>query len=69
MKSLPYIIRDIVQAVLALSFTGAVIYLSITGDMPLEILAGLAGTSVGFFLAERKNGEERLHIEKMAKGG
>ena len=61
-----HLLRDIVQSILALSLTGAVIYMSCQGAMPTEILAGLAGTAVGFYLAERKNGEERLHAERMA---
>ena len=58
--------RQLVQAILALSLTGTVIYLSCTGTMSTEIVAGLAGTAVGFYLAERKNGADREHEERMA---
>lgn len=68
-SDLLYHMRDLVQSILALSLTGAVIYMSCIGAMPTEILAGLAGTAVGFYLAERKNGEERLHAERMAERG
>lgn len=62
-------LRHSVQAVLALSLTGAVIYLTIQGHMETDILAGLAGTAVGFYLAERKNGNEREHeLEMINKG-
>ncbi len=65
MEQAKKMLREIVQALLALILVGAVVYMSVRGTMPSEILAGLAGMSVGFFVAERKNGEERLHQERM----
>lgn len=57
--------RHLIQAVLALSLTGAVIYMTVVGRMETDILAGLAGTAVGFYLAERKNGADREHEERL----
>jgi len=59
------VIKEVVQAVLALAFGGAIIMATFKGIMPPEILASLAGGSVAYFMAERKNGEERKHQEFM----
>jgi len=64
MQSFPKL-RDGVQAVLALGLTLAVIYLTIVGKMDTDIIAALAGTAIAFYLAERKNGAEREHAERI----
>jgi len=62
------LMRDGVQAAMGLSLIGASIYLACRGDLPMEFFCTLVGYAIGFFMAERKNGKEIEHIEKMSKG-
>ena len=44
----------VISGVLGLALCGAVIYLSVTSQPVPEILAGLAGTAVGYFFGAGK---------------
>ena len=54
-----------VQGVLALILTGAIVYMSVIGTMPSEILAGLGGVAIGYYFSSKENDKERTHIEKL----
>jgi len=58
-----------VQSLIGLSFAAACVYMGIIGTLPLEFFCTIVGVVLGYFFAERKNGNERAHIERMAKGG
>jgi len=45
--------------------TGAIVYMSVVGTMPSEILAGLGGVAIGYYFSSKENDKERVHIEKM----
>lgn len=62
------LLREGTQVLIGLSLVGSSIYLAVRGDLPMEFFCTLVGVAVGFFMAERKNGLETRHIEKM-KGG
>lgn len=55
-----------VQGVLALAMTAAIVYMSIIGTMPSEILAGLAGVAIGYYFSSKENDKDRTHLEKLA---
>lgn len=59
-------LREAVQALLAVSLTAGVLYFTATGILDPAIVVGLASAATGYYFAERKNGEERQHVEKMA---
>jgi len=44
----------VISGLLGLALCGAVIYLSVTSQQVPEILAGLAGTAVGYFFGAGK---------------
>jgi hypothetical protein len=44
----------IISGVLGLALAGAVIYLAVSGQEIPEVLAGLAGTAVGYFFGAGK---------------
>jgi len=59
------LMREVVVSVMGLSLVGASIYLAIQGELPMEYFCTLVGMMVGFFVADRKNGKEIDHIERV----
>ena len=59
------LVRELVQSIMGLSLIATTIYLAISGELPMEFFCSLVGVAVGFFMAERKNGIETQHIERM----
>lgn len=58
-------LREGTQVLMGLALIGASIFLAIRGDLPMEFFCTLVGVALGFFMAERKNGQEIAHIERM----
>lgn len=60
-----YLAKGDVQTLLVLIITALVAYLQIrTGGVP-EGIMGIWGLAVGYFFAQRENGAEREHTERM----
>lgn len=59
------LLREGTQVIMGVSLIGASIYLAIRGDLPMEFFCTLVGVALGFFMAERKNGQEIAHLERM----
>lgn len=59
------LMREVVVSIMGLSLVFASIYLAIRGALPMEYFCTLVGMMVGFFVADRKNGKEIDHIERV----
>ena len=57
--------REVVVSIMGLALVGASIYLAILDKLPMEYFCTLVGMMVGFFVADRKNGKEIDHIERV----
>jgi hypothetical protein len=62
------LLREGTQVIMGLALVGASIYLAIIGELPMEFFCTLVGVALGFFMAERKNGQEIAHVERMVEG-
>ena len=59
------LMREVVVSIMGLALVGASIYLAIMDKLPMEYFCTLVGMMVGFFVADRKNGKEIDHIERV----
>jgi len=56
-----------VRMILAIFLTGVGGFLIVTGKPLPEAFTGIWGMAMGFYFASRENGEERTHVEYMAR--
>ena len=59
------LLREGTQVLIGLSLVGSSIFLAVRGDLPMEFFCTIVGVAIGFFMAERKNGSETRHLERM----